>query len=216
MSLLNKLLSVFQSKSPSDVLARYYPSIKPVFLTGTCEGDTAVTGRGCLMNVISYMQGDRVINDRPSSVNMIMQGFGQVLNDFTRDDKDRQKLVKYIPRFMLTGLWTAQETQTAARELYNFLDGLRKEYVGEGDYRNVLHSTCSMYHYVALGETSFRDMDFPSSVYMSFFETFCTVLPYTIMVELEATLDRVLPQLEPGLVEGVVQRHRTANEASFV
>lgn len=74
-------------------------TIKPIKLLRGSHNDTGVTGSGCMMNVISYLQGDSIITDTPFSVCPMVRTVCIKIND-TMEDSERQELHKFIFRAM--------------------------------------------------------------------------------------------------------------------
>ena len=65
-------------------------------LSGT-HADTATTGHGCFMNVISYLNGEAQITDKSTCVCPTIRLIAIWLNDFA-DDELRQRMVPFILR----------------------------------------------------------------------------------------------------------------------
>jgi len=64
--------------------------------------ETARTGHGCMMNVVSYLQGDSVITDAPTSVHPFIRAVCVYVND-SMDYAERQRdLTPYVLRVMGT------------------------------------------------------------------------------------------------------------------
>jgi hypothetical protein len=78
-------------------------NIQPIKLLAGCHQHTGQTGQGCFLNVCSYLQGDHVITDKPSSVHAGLRKPIMALNDFAPSDEQRQRLVPFVHRAMLTG-----------------------------------------------------------------------------------------------------------------
>lgn len=74
-------------------------TIKPIKLLRGSHSDTGVTGSGCMMNVISYLQGDSVITDDPDGVDPIIRLVCIRINDLMFD-AERQRLHELIFRAM--------------------------------------------------------------------------------------------------------------------
>jgi len=74
-------------------------NISPIKLLRGSHHDTARTGHGCVMNVISYLQGDPIITDRPAGVCPAIRLLAVVLNDWSSDEQ-RQRLIPFIERMM--------------------------------------------------------------------------------------------------------------------
>jgi hypothetical protein len=71
--------------------------IKPIELLSGSHSDAGKTGRGCLMNVVSYLNGDRTITDRPACACPVITHIAIYANDFF-NDADRHLLLPFIPR----------------------------------------------------------------------------------------------------------------------
>lgn len=72
--------------------------IRPIVL---CVGthDTYRTGKGCVMNVASYLAGDKEITDKPASVDATIRMLAQTDNDFSSQGA-RQGLLPYVLRMI--------------------------------------------------------------------------------------------------------------------
>lgn len=88
-------------------------TIKPIKLLHGSHKDTAVTGSGCMMNVISYLQGDEIITDSPSCVDSTIRKICILIND-TMNERERQGLHRFIFRAMHSA--THDERVIARRE----------------------------------------------------------------------------------------------------
>ncbi len=77
-------------------------NIQPIRLLKGCHPTTGDTGSGCFLNVCSYLQGDKVITDNPTSVNGHLRAPLVILNDLL-PDVARQALLPFVHRAMLTG-----------------------------------------------------------------------------------------------------------------
>lgn len=77
-------------------------NIAPIRLLKGCHPSTGDTGSGCFLNVCSYLQGDKVITDRPTSVSAALRAPLIILNDLL-PDAERQALLPFVHRAMLTG-----------------------------------------------------------------------------------------------------------------
>lgn len=77
-------------------------NIQPIRLLKGCHPSTGDTGSGCFLNVCSYLQGDKIITDEPSSVDDALRYPLLALNDGL-DDVARQALLPFVHRAMLTG-----------------------------------------------------------------------------------------------------------------
>lgn len=80
-----------------DILSK----IKPITLKAGAHADTGQTGSGCFFNVISYLNGDAVITDRPDCVHSRLFDPIIAINDLLTTP-DRQRLIPFIPRVMGT------------------------------------------------------------------------------------------------------------------
>lgn len=74
-------------------------TIKPIRLLKGCHENTGETGSGCMMNVISYLQGDDKITDKPGGVDKMIREVCIQINDFL-DDHERHQLHEFIFRAM--------------------------------------------------------------------------------------------------------------------
>ena len=71
--------------------------IKPIKLLRGPHDDTAVTGQGCFMNVIAYLNGEQQITDHSDCVCYIVRPIAIFLNDFL-DNSERHLMLPYIDR----------------------------------------------------------------------------------------------------------------------
>jgi hypothetical protein len=71
--------------------------IKPIKLLKGSHADTANTGSGCMMNVISYLNGDSIITDQPNGVHPQVCNICIYINDWMHDD-ERHELIPFIFR----------------------------------------------------------------------------------------------------------------------
>ena len=71
--------------------------LKPIKLLKGSHPNTGETGSGCLMNVVSYLNGDQEITDRPACACPVVIPIAIWLNDYMRDD-ERQQLLPYVER----------------------------------------------------------------------------------------------------------------------
>jgi hypothetical protein len=74
-------------------------NISPIKLLSGTHSDTAITGSGCFMNVIAYLNGEPQITDQSPCVCVTVRPNAIWLNDFA-DDTQRQQLIPYIQRAM--------------------------------------------------------------------------------------------------------------------
>jgi hypothetical protein len=73
--------------------------IEPIKLLAGSHADTAKTGSGCFMNVISYLNGEPQITDQSACVCVTVRKIAIWLNDFLRDD-ERHEMIPFIERAM--------------------------------------------------------------------------------------------------------------------
>ena len=71
--------------------------LKPIKLLKGSHEDTWKTGSGCLMNVVSYLNGDREITDAPACACPVVMPIAIWLNDYMSDN-ERQQLLPYVER----------------------------------------------------------------------------------------------------------------------
>jgi len=76
--------------------------ITPIELLAGHYADTDTTGRGCFMDVASYLNGDDIITDHSPCVCPVVRQFVVWLNDYMNDD-ERGALLPFIERAMHTG-----------------------------------------------------------------------------------------------------------------
>lgn len=74
-------------------------NIEPIKLLKGSHEDTAVTGSGCFMNVIAYLNGEPQITDRSPCVCVVVRPIVIRLNDMMKDG-ERQALIPFIERAM--------------------------------------------------------------------------------------------------------------------
>jgi len=71
--------------------------LKPIKLLKGSHPNTGETGSGCLMNVVSYLNGDQEITDRPACACPVVMPIAIWLNDYMNDD-ERQQLLPFVER----------------------------------------------------------------------------------------------------------------------
>ena len=71
--------------------------IRPIELLRGTHPEAGDTGRGCLMNVVSYLNGDRKITDKPACSCPVIIPIAIHLNDFMTD-AERAQLLPYVLR----------------------------------------------------------------------------------------------------------------------
>lgn len=114
-------------------------SIKPIRLLRGSHKETGETGSGCMMNVISYLQGDVVITDDPKGVCPIIKHVCILVNDFLHDH-ERQALHEYIFRAMNSAAMTERIrnrreriVDRACKDIHSMMERWTQKYV---PYRN--------------------------------------------------------------------------------
>lgn len=97
-------MNFFSNPAKSPVLAKYMPLLLPFSLT---RGDTTMSeinsGTGCIMNLASYLNGDKWITDAPACVDPWVRAVAVFLNDLSFYPSRQRKLIKMLPRMMMTG-----------------------------------------------------------------------------------------------------------------
>lgn len=73
--------------------------IAPITLLHGSHEDTAKTGQGCFMNVISYLNGEPQITDNSPCVCVTVRKIAIWFNDFLRPN-ERQQMIPFIERAM--------------------------------------------------------------------------------------------------------------------
>ena len=73
--------------------------IKPIELLSGSHKDTGETGRGCFMNVIAYLNGEKQITDESECVCFVVRPIVIWLNDFL-SAQERARMIPYIERAM--------------------------------------------------------------------------------------------------------------------
>jgi len=73
--------------------------IEPIKLLSGSHGDTGITGQGCFMNVIAYLNGEPQITDQSPCVCPGIRPIAIWLNDYLKND-ERAQLIPYIERAM--------------------------------------------------------------------------------------------------------------------
>jgi len=76
--------------------------IKPIKLLAGSHPDTKSTGSGCFMNVVSYLNGDDDITDKPTCVDPFVRHLAIAINDFAPGDQ-RNRLLPFVERALLFG-----------------------------------------------------------------------------------------------------------------
>lgn len=76
-------------------------NIKPIMLLAGDHPNTAETGSGCIMNVISYLNGEAQITDRSPCVDPVVRKLMMAIND-SLNGPDRQRLIPFVQRAMGT------------------------------------------------------------------------------------------------------------------
>jgi hypothetical protein len=74
-------------------------NIEPIKLLRGSHAKTAQTGKGCVMNVIAYLNGEQFINDRSECVCYTVRPMAIFLNDLA-DDEQRQRMLPLVLRMM--------------------------------------------------------------------------------------------------------------------
>lgn len=95
--------------STTDILG-----IKPIKLLQGDHADTGVTGQGCFMNVIAYLNGEPQITDGSPCVCVYVRRMAIRLNDGA-DDEQRQRMLPFVLRAM--GSATEDEAVMQSRRL---------------------------------------------------------------------------------------------------
>lgn len=75
-------------------------NIQPIRLLKGSHADTASTGSGSFMNVISYLNGEPQITDESPCVAPILRSIYVRINDFFASNGWAQDLIPFIPRAM--------------------------------------------------------------------------------------------------------------------
>jgi hypothetical protein len=86
--------------------------MQPIKLLKGSHADTGVTGQGCFMNVVAYLNGEDQITDRSPCVCVTVRPIAIWLND-RLDDASRARMVPFIERAL--GSATSDKTETARR-----------------------------------------------------------------------------------------------------
>ncbi len=73
--------------------------IKPIKLLKGSHCDTGITGQGCFLNIIAYLNGESQITDQSTCVCVTVRPMAIELNDFG-DDEQRQRLLPFVMRAM--------------------------------------------------------------------------------------------------------------------
>lgn len=100
-------------------------NIQPIVLLHGDHPDVAKTGRGCFMNVISYLEGESPITDCSPTVCPIIRVVAMTLND-DLDHHSRQQLIPFIPRAMNSSRPTLLEILLRHRALNVFTNSVVK------------------------------------------------------------------------------------------
>ena len=73
--------------------------IKPIKLLQGSHDDTGITGQGCFMNVVAYLNGEPQITDSSPCVCVTVSRMAIALNDRSNDEQ-RQRLLPFVMRAM--------------------------------------------------------------------------------------------------------------------
>lgn len=93
--------------------------ISPITLCVGHNPKTAETGKGCLLDICSYLNGDAVITDHTDCVHPLIRPLAAITNDFS-DSSHRAELIKLIPRLMVTANLTSEQQDTCNAVLAMF------------------------------------------------------------------------------------------------
>lgn len=118
--------------------------IKPIELRVGASHNTAVTGRGCILNVCSYLAGDAHITDAPPSVDVHVRSLAAMINDFS-SETTRQLLIPLIPRL----LNSAASSDEVKHSRYLRLVEFRADF--EKDFRRIWEKVGSLYGILSYG-----------------------------------------------------------------